>query len=53
MDAVADGLGTGRFDRRQPIGKHRGEDVDHLSFARLRIRYRSFLFLMTNLRLTK
>ena len=33
MDAVADGLGTGRLDRRQPIGKHRGEDVDHLSIA--------------------
>jgi len=33
MHAVADGLGAGRLDRRQPIGKHRGEDVDHLSIA--------------------
>ena len=33
MHAVADGLGAGRLDRRQPIGKHRGEEVDHLSIA--------------------
>ena len=33
MDAVADSLGTGRLDRWQPIGKHRREDVDHLSIA--------------------
>ncbi len=33
MDAMADGFGTGRLDRRQPIGKHRDEDVDHLSIA--------------------
>jgi hypothetical protein len=26
-----DGLGTGRLDRRQPIGKHRGEDVDPIA----------------------
>ena len=33
MDTVADSLGTGRLDRRQPVGEHRGENVDHLSIA--------------------
>ena len=33
MDAVSDRLGTGRFDRRQTVGEHRVEDVDHLPIA--------------------
>ena len=26
-------LGAGGLDRRQPVGQHRGEDVDHLPIA--------------------
>ena len=26
-------LGISRLDRRQPVGKHRGEDIDHLPIA--------------------
>ena len=33
VDAVSDRLGAGDFDRRQPVGEHRGEDVDHLPIA--------------------
>jgi len=29
VDALRDRFGAGRFDRRQPVGEHRGEDVDH------------------------
>ncbi|KXW84202.1 hypothetical protein AUT27_15060 [Enterococcus faecium] len=30
VDALAQGLGTGRLDRRQPVTEHSGEDLDHL-----------------------
>ena len=30
---MSDRLGAGRFDRRQPVGEHRGEDIDHLPIA--------------------
>jgi hypothetical protein len=33
MDAVGDRFGTSCLDRRQPVGEHRGEDVDHLPIA--------------------
>ena len=33
VDAVGDRLGAGGLDRRQPVGEHRGEDVDHLPIA--------------------
>src|SRR5260370_1359956 len=33
VDAVGARLGTGGLDRRQPVGEHRGEDVDHLPIA--------------------
>ena len=33
MDAVGECLGAGGLDRRQPVGEHRGEDVDHLPIA--------------------
>ena len=33
VDALGDRLGAGRLDRRQPVGEHRGEDVDHLPIA--------------------
>jgi len=33
MDAVGDRFGAGGFDCRQPIGEHRGENVDHLPIA--------------------
>ena len=26
-------FGAGGLDRRQPIGEHRGEDIDHLPIA--------------------
>ncbi len=33
VDAVSDRFGAGGLDRRQPVGEHRGEDVDHLPIA--------------------
>jgi hypothetical protein len=33
VDALRDRLGAGRLDGRQPVGEHRGEDVDHLPIA--------------------
>jgi len=33
MDALGERLGAGGFDRRQPIGKHGGENLDHLPIA--------------------
>jgi hypothetical protein len=33
MDAVTERFGTGGFDRRQTIGQHGVEDVDHLPIA--------------------
>jgi hypothetical protein len=33
MDAVGKRLGAGGLDRRQPVGQHRGEDIDHLPIA--------------------
>jgi hypothetical protein len=30
---VGDRFGAGGLDRRQPVGEHRGEDVDHLPIA--------------------
>jgi hypothetical protein len=33
MDAVVDRLGAGGLDCRQPIGEHRGQDIDHLPIA--------------------
>src|SRR5450759_1570774 len=33
MNTVGDRFGTSRLDRRQPVGEHRGEDVDHLPIA--------------------
>ena len=33
VDAVGDRFGAGRLDRRQPVGEHRGEDIDHLPVA--------------------
>ena len=33
MNAVSDRFRTSRLDRRQPVGEHRGEDVDHLPIA--------------------
>ena len=33
MNAVGDRLGAGSLDCRQPVGEHRGEDVDHLPIA--------------------
>ena len=33
VHTLADGLGAGRLDRRQPIAEHGGEDVHHLSIA--------------------
>lgn len=33
MDAMTEGFGTGGFHRRQTVGQHGIEDVDHLSIA--------------------
>ena len=33
MNAFADRLGASGFDRRQSIGEHGGENVDHLTIA--------------------
>jgi hypothetical protein len=33
VDTVGDRLGAGGLDRQQPVGEHRGEDVDHLPIA--------------------
>ena len=33
VDALDDRLSAGGFDRRQSVGEHRGEDVDHLPIA--------------------
>jgi hypothetical protein len=33
VDVLRGCLGTGRLDRRQPVGDHGGEDVDHLPIA--------------------
>ena len=33
MNAVGDRFRTSRLDRRQPVGEHRGENVDHLTIA--------------------
>src|ERR1700688_2735698 len=33
VDALGDRLGASGLDRRQPVGEHRGEDVDHLPIA--------------------
>ena len=33
MDTVVESFRTGRLDCRQPVGEHRGQDVDHLSIA--------------------
>ena len=33
VDAVVDRLSAGGLDRRQPIGEHRGQDIDHLPIA--------------------
>ena len=33
MDPVAECFGAGRLDRRQPVGEHRGQDIDHLPVA--------------------
>ena len=33
MDAVGDRFGTCGLDCWQPVGEHRGEDVDHLPIA--------------------
>jgi hypothetical protein len=33
VDALGDRFGAGGLDRWQPIGEHRGEDVDHLPIA--------------------
>ena len=32
-DAMGDGLAAGCVDRGQPVGQHRGENVDHLPIA--------------------
>src|SRR4051812_30572315 len=33
MDAVGERRGTGRLDRRQPVGQHRRQDLHHLAVA--------------------
>ena len=33
VDTLSDRFRAGRLDRWQPVGEHRGEDVDHLSIA--------------------
>jgi hypothetical protein len=33
VDAAVDRLGTSGLDRRQPIGEHGGQDIDHLSIT--------------------
>ena len=33
VDAVVDRFGAGGLDCRQPIGEHRGQDIDHLPIA--------------------
>jgi hypothetical protein len=33
VDAVGERLGAGRFDRRQTVGEHGDQDVDHLPIA--------------------
>ena len=33
VDAVVDRLSAGGLDRRQPIGEHHGQDIDHLPIA--------------------
>ena len=33
VDTLGDRLGASGLDRRQPVGEHRGEDVDHLPIA--------------------
>ena len=33
VDAVGERFGAGCFDRRQPVGEHRDQDVDHLPIA--------------------
>jgi hypothetical protein len=33
VDLLAEGFGASRLDRRQPIGEHRSENVDHLPMA--------------------
>ena len=33
VDALRDRLGAGNLDCWQPVGEHRGEDVDHLPIA--------------------
>ena len=33
VDAVGERFGAGRLDRRQPVGEHGNQDVDHLPIA--------------------
>ena len=33
MDALGERLGAGGLDRRQPVGEHRGENLDELPVA--------------------
>jgi hypothetical protein len=36
MNVLGERLGAGGLDRRQPVGEHRGEDLDHLPVAVVR-----------------